>query len=113
MRGRHRTVCGRCLDDFDDIWALKHHQDDCLRRESPGGRYFPSGPARALRGGLVCVAVEGEEALRVCHDAQPSSSHARAAFRARSINSPVWRKSPGPTVSGQSGGSTATSTTSA
>ena len=35
MRGPHRTLCGRCLDEFDDIWAMKHHLDDCLRREPP------------------------------------------------------------------------------
>ena len=34
MREPHRTVCGRCLDDFSDIWALKRHQDDCLRHKS-------------------------------------------------------------------------------
>jgi hypothetical protein len=35
MRDPHRAVCGRCLDDFADIWALKRHQENCLRRQSP------------------------------------------------------------------------------
>ena len=38
MRGSHRAVCGQCLDDFADIWALKCHQEDCLRSESPHKR---------------------------------------------------------------------------
>ena len=35
MRDAQRALCGRCLDDFDDIWAMKRHLDDCLRREPP------------------------------------------------------------------------------
>jgi hypothetical protein len=38
MREPYRTACGRCLDDFKDIWALKQHQDDCLRHELPDVR---------------------------------------------------------------------------
>lgn len=36
MRNPHRTFCGKCLKDFENVWALKRHYADCLRTEPPG-----------------------------------------------------------------------------
>jgi hypothetical protein len=44
MRNLHRVVCGNCLQDFDNIWALKRHYDDCLRPK-PNPVAMSDGPA--------------------------------------------------------------------
>jgi hypothetical protein len=60
MRDPHRTVCGRCLDDFNDIWALKQHQDDCLRHELPDVRL----PSEDIEVGTTIAAL--------CHASTPN-----------------------------------------
>ena len=62
MRSPGRVFCGNCLKDFDNIWALKRHYDDCLRPKS--NPVATSDGAAALAFVSLATNEEGSSALR-------------------------------------------------